>query len=95
MNRINGQSYEFDGNGQFNANVPADFDRRLQNVQVTHPEALVATAPAKREELNVDWRSEPIDKTAQKVLKDGKERNDREIEANKPKPPKNPPQFFR
>jgi hypothetical protein len=62
LNRINGQSFEFDGNGQFNANVPADYDRRLQNVQVTHPEALVATAPAKPKVRNVDWREVPIDK---------------------------------
>jgi hypothetical protein len=32
---------------------------------------------------------------AQDALKEGKERNDREIEANKPKPPQKPNQFFR
>lgn len=59
LGQIFGQSFDTSG-GQFNANVPTDYDRRMSQVEVTHPESIVKAAPAAQKEFNTDWRDAPV-----------------------------------
>jgi hypothetical protein len=46
MNQINGQSFGVGADGQFNVNVPIDYNRRMDQVLEVHPESNVLKTPA-------------------------------------------------